>query len=210
MRTHRPDAMPQQAITQEKSMASTTAANPARGRCPECSQPLDCAPSGHHCPDCGFHDDTPCDRQFPDPHPGEQRPDAIPIPADLFDTIALAYRRRDFYRQVTGEHPFTHAIRELAAAIATGSRRLSPDAAYRLTSRLAALGSDENWRQDEEDTWFAMRELLTPGQLAACDGARAAEDAAAEAEYRAWRLEQAAGRPHAGHNQPDAPKASTT
>jgi hypothetical protein len=46
-------------------MTATQTANPTRGRCPTCTQPLVCTPHGHHCPDCGFHDDAVCEREFP-------------------------------------------------------------------------------------------------------------------------------------------------
>jgi hypothetical protein len=96
----------------------------------------------------------------------------------MFDRIALWVRRADLYRwAATSDHPGAGPVRELAATIATGSRRLSPHALYRLAARMSY---DFELFEDSE-VYYAVRELLPQGQLAEFDAAYATNSAATAA-----------------------------
>lgn len=160
-----------------------TAANP--NPCDRCGETVDCTPTGHHCPACGHHDDDVCDRTW---LPGQEDTGpagTIELPAPMFTALLTAVRCRNGFRYAathTGvASPGLAALRELAAAYATGSRRLLPMTAYRLALAACDLA---------EDTWWELRDFLDPEVLAECDAIEAAERDAANAEYRAWRAEQ--------------------
>jgi hypothetical protein len=158
----------------------------------DCPNPLTCYPTGHHCPDCGFHDDTAC-AKHPEPQPGEQPwyLDTLLLPADLFDTLALAERRRNTYRwAIDAPGPMALAVRELAAAVATGSRRLTPMTAYRISQNLAAIHPGSDLDAVDDAPYWAVLDLMTPEQRAQCEAVDEAEQAEALAQYRAWKAQQ--------------------
>ena len=159
--------------------------------CRECGAPVTCHPTGHHCPACGHHDDTACEK-FPEPQPGEEflYAETITLPADVFDALVAHDRRRNAFRwAIDADGPMALAVRELAAAHATGSRRLTPMAAYRLAQNLASITGCDTDQVDDRPYW-AVLDLMSPEQRAACEATDEAEQAAAMAEYRAWRAQQ--------------------
>lgn len=162
--------------------------------CRKCGQPVSCYPTGHHCPNCGHHDDTAC-TSFPEPGPSEHAwyAETVRIPGDLFTTLVTGYRRRNLYRwALNAEGPMAEAIRELAAAHATGSTRLSPMAAYRLAQNLTAIVAGAEDQAEDEDLFWGVLAAFTAVQRAACRETYDAERQAEMAEYRAWRAQQLA------------------
>lgn len=185
-----PIPLPEHPVTARNLTTAATRRNPPA--CHECGEPVSCHPTGHHCPNCGAHDDTACEK-FPEPQPGEEPwyAETITLPANLFDALLLGYRRRDLYRfAVTGDTPMLHAIRELAAAHATGSRRLTPMGAFRLAQNLVAIVAGAEERSEDEALFCGVLDQMTPDQQAACRAVSDAEAAASMAEYRAWRAQQ--------------------
>lgn len=160
--------------------------------CRECGQPVTCYPTGHHCLACGHHDDTACDKH-PAPQHGEHawHVETVAIPALLFDWLTHGYRRRNLYRwALDAPGPMAEAVRELAAAQATGSTRLTPMAAYRLAQNLTAIVAGAEERAEDEDLFWGVLDQLSAEQRAACDAVNEAEREASMAEYRAWRAQQ--------------------
>lgn len=154
--------------------------------CRACGETATCTPTGHHCPACGHHDDSACDRTWTEDDQDTGPAGTIVLPAALFDALLTAHRRRNAFRYAAArthiDSPGLAALRELAAAYATGSTRLLPATAYRLAHAAAII---------DEGTWWAVRDLLDPAVLADLDAADRAEQEAAWAEYRA---EQAAAQ----------------
>lgn len=168
---------------------------PTTGHCPECYEPLECQPDGHHCRTCGFHDDIACVRTFnPDDLIHPDMPATIVLPRDTFNAILAVLRRRDAFRwaalvaprdQDTPQH-----ILELAAAHATGSTRLTPATAYAVSQWAASAPMDEAVDPDAEDAYWAVRMLIPAALLTELDTQRDAEYAANAAEYIAWKAAQ--------------------
>lgn len=160
--------------------------------CRRCGAPVTCYPTGHHCSACGHHDDTAC-QTFPPPGPGEQawHVETVRVPGDLFATLATGYQRRNLYRwALNAPGPMAEAIRELAAAHATGSTRLTPMAAYRLAQNLTAIVAGAETDAEDEALFYLVLDQMTPAQRAACRETDEAERQAEMAEYRAWRAAQ--------------------
>lgn len=160
--------------------------------CRKCGQPVSCYPTGHHCPACGHHDDTAC-ASFPEPAAGEHAwyTETVRIPGDLFTTLVTGYQRRNLYRwALNAEGPMAEAIRELAAAHATGSTRLTPMSAYRLAQNLCAIVAGAETDAEDEALFYLVLDQMTPAQRAACRETDETERQAEMAEYRAWRAAQ--------------------
>lgn len=170
------------------------------GRCPDCAEPLDCQPDGHHCTGCGFHDDQACDRDFqPEDLKFPDMPDTIVIPRDAFNAILAVYKRRDSFRWAALAAPkdadMPPLILELAAAHAAGSTRLTPETAYKLSQYAASFGIGEDYDTAAEDAYWTVRDLIPADTLRELDTSHQAESAANEAEYIAWKAAQSeAGR----------------
>lgn len=135
----------------------------ATARCRHCHGPVTCTPTGHHCPDCGHHDDTTCDRDWDADQQQHGPAGTITLPPALFLALLTAHRRRGgFWRAATHTSPGSAALRELAAAHATGSTRLPPATAYLLAQATSDI---------DPATWWAVRDLLPLAALTALDAA---------------------------------------
>jgi len=173
---------------------------PATGGCPQCSEPLECQPEGHHCYMCGFHDDQACDREFdPDYIAFPDMPATIVIPRDAFDAIVAVNRRRNVFQWSALIAPkgleMPPRFLELAAAVAAGSTRLTPETAYRISRQSAGHRPDEPYDPDAEAAYWTVRDLIPAEQLREFDIQDEAEQAANNAEYIAWKAAQSeAGR----------------